>query len=205
MGALRRAAGVALGAAICLSTPAAIGSRLGIGGESGNPFDCSDCHFGASGARVEILDAIGGSITSSFVYPNQTRPFRFLVIGGPGIICGFNISADGGTLIPSGTDVRYADFPFSAELTHSMPNNFDAGFPVCEFDFEWTAPPTTGAFTIYGAGNSANDDHTAAGDAIADTRHSVVVPEPGGVLAAWLSLATVGWLRFAMKGRPLRR
>jgi len=198
-----RAAGVALATALCLDAPSALGSRLGIGGESGNPNDCTDCHFGATGAVVQIL-------ASTFVPFGQTRSFRFLVSGGPDPppqrICGFNVSTNGGMLVPSGADVRYADAPFSAELTHSTPHNYDYGLPVpvCEFDFEWTAPQVAGTYTIWGAGNSADNNFFADGDSIAKTMHSVVVPEPTGSEAGWFALVVLCGLRADRSRRRMR-
>jgi len=179
-----------------LASPLARGSRLGIGGESGEfqdcpacpPHYCADCHFadgGAAASTVEIIDDVTESNTVSSIAPGETRWFRVRVSGGPAPppqrICGFDVSTDGGTLVPSkDLDTRYADTPYTAEVTHLKPHDYDAVSQICEFLFQWTAPNVApgASYTLWGAGNSADNNGFADGDVPALTTHAITIASP---------------------------
>jgi hypothetical protein len=195
----------AAGSSLVLLPSGALASAAGIGGYSGNPgvnggATCSDCHFGASGAVVEIIDGASGSAAESHVRLGTTRNFILRITGGPAQVCGFDVSADGGALSPTGSDTQFAPFP-PDEITHAAPLAFGSPFPVCEFSFSWQAPGFVTSVTLYGAGNSANGDKDETGDAASNTSHSISVPEASGApLGASAALALA-----ALAGRRGRR
>jgi hypothetical protein len=147
---------------------------VGIGGLTGRDgVDCTACHL-SYGSTVQIIDDATGTTAPSAIPRGQTRAFRVRVTGGPAVLCGFNLAASGGTLIP-GSGVKFDDF-VTSELTHSGPKAFSSG--TCDLPFSWTAPNANGPVTFWTAGNSANGDANSTGDFIGLDTHSINVIDP---------------------------
>jgi len=83
--------------------------------------------------------------------------FSLGIGGGPGDVCGLDVSVSAGTLVDVSAETRLA----SGEITHSAPN------ASCSFVFDWIPPtdPLVTEATVFYAAVSANGDDSAGGDA----------------------------------------
>jgi hypothetical protein len=84
---------------------------------------------------------------------------------------GFNVAASGGRLdvLPDQGERRASN----GELTHSQPKrNVD---DVAAWTFTWTAPPSPGAYTLWGAGNSVDLNGGNGGDGSGKTTFVIQV------------------------------
>jgi len=90
---------------------------------------------------------------------NQTASYSVTVEGGPLAAAGINIATDNGTLAPVDGSLQST----SGELTHTNPKA-PSGNAVT-FEFEYTAPATSGTAFIEATGNSVNLANGNQGDA----------------------------------------
>lgn len=145
----------------------------GIAGFSGkNVATCNGCHFGGQAPTVTL----SGPTT---VIAGQTVVYELLVQGGqgsdPNAAAGLNVATDSGTLANLTADTQV----LADEIAHTQPKGVDASGEV-RFEFTWTAPitPSTTA-TLWGAGNSVNNNGQNSGDAAGtDTLEISVIEQP---------------------------
>ena len=178
---MRRAwwyAGILGSAAVLgLAAPESIAWNGGISGFSGNPASnagayCIDCHTGGIIPDVSINGPTLVTAVSMNVYTLQ-------IAGGQATAGGFDVSADGGTLVASdpGTHTESGG-GVGDEVTHDAPRAAVSGRVV--FNFTWQAPATPGAYTIYGAGNSVDLNSNPSGDNAATASLQVIVEGAAG-------------------------
>ena len=163
----------------------AFGFSGGISGYSGNPATnagniCSSCHSGGSTPTV----AISGP---SSVQPGSTSRFTFTLSGGQQHSGGLDISADGGSLISTQANTRL----LATEITHKQ-RAIAITDGTVSWRFDWQAPATPGAYTLYAAGLSTNGDGNTLFDAAANNSHVVTVSSaapqsPTAIIAAPVS------------------
>ncbi|ABF92250.1 putative lipoprotein [Myxococcus xanthus DK 1622] len=163
--------GVAGVVSACLVSGSAFANSMGISGRSGKQgsgFTCAECHSGGSTPTVTIE----GPTTLA---PGATGNYTLVIRGGPAAGAGYNVavSDNGGTLNPGS-----ASYKLSGEVTHKNIQAFSGG--AARFDFTLVAPSTPGTVTLYGAGNSVNENGTDQGDASAATTLNVTVATGGG-------------------------
>ena len=138
---------------------AMIGRSGGIFGYSGNPAHnagqiCTSCHGGGSVPTVTLEGP-------TLVQAGKAYTYSLLVSGGQQDHGGLGVSVTDGALADTTGETRVdgnAD-----ELTHSAKKPADANGDV-RFEFEWTAPALSGALTMYGSGNSVNNNFSTSGD-----------------------------------------
>ena len=148
-------------AAIGLNSTPVAASSVGLSGFSGiNPgSDCSVCHTGGDGTTVPQIAVIG----ASQVEPSATVSFMLAITSTSPLsqtVAGWNVlvadAAENSAGAISGFDAVASRLEFG-ELTHVAPQMNDANGAVT-VAFDWTAPSEPGTYTIYYAGNSANND-----------------------------------------------
>ncbi|WIG93294.1 MXAN_6652 family MXYO-CTERM-anchored protein [Myxococcus sp. SDU36] len=163
------AAGVVSACLVSGSAFASAGGMSGHSGKQGSSLTCASCHTGGGGSPTVTIQ---GPTTLA---PGATGNYTFIVRGGPASGAGFNVavSDNGGTLNPGQGSTK-----LSGELTHNGVRDFSNG--EARFDFTLVAPSTPGSVTLYGAGNSVNDNGTEQGDASAVTTLNVTVAAGGG-------------------------
>ncbi len=130
----------------------------GINGFSGNPATtggliCIACHSGGITPTVTL----SGPQT---VTPGSTNRYMLSISGGQQIAGGLDVSVTDGTL----ANIDEETYILFEELTHRAPREADA-FGTVTFEFDWTAPASTGKVTMYGAGNSVDLLSGSGGDA----------------------------------------
>ncbi len=131
---------------------------------------CAACHAGGVTPAVQFIGPAAVEVGESAMYR-----FEVQSMAAKQIAAGFDVAASGGVL---GTlpDQREQLIPVpgsTAELTHTQPkSNVDM---VAEWDFTWTAPPTPGTYTLFGAGNSVNLNGLPTGDRSDTATFHVVV------------------------------
>lgn len=167
--------------ALTLMPRSADANSFGITNFSGKrTFFCITCHAGGDPpgvAPVVTFEAPGG--TTMAVGAIATFRFRVTSMSIPKQThAGFNVaSSDGvvGITDPVGTLTQ--EVFGEVEITHSEPRaNDDRGVAV--FEFSWRAPTTPGTYTLYGAGNSVDDDDSELGDGSAHTTLAIDVIGP---------------------------
>ncbi|NVI98372.1 hypothetical protein HV824_09585 [Myxococcus sp. AM009] len=156
----------------CLVSGSAFANSAGISGQSGkqgSSLTCAACHTGGGSAPTVTIE---GPTTLA---PGATGNYTLVIRGGPASGAGYNVavSDNGGTLTPGTGSIR-----LSGEVTHRTIQAFSGG--AARFDFTLVAPSTPGSVTLYGAGNSVNDNGTEQGDASAATTLNVTVADGGG-------------------------
>lgn len=164
--------GVAGVVSACLVSGSAFASSGGISGYSGkqgSSLTCASCHTGGSGTPTVTIQ---GPTTLA---PGATGNYTLVIRGGPAAGAGYNVavSDNGGTLNPGTGSIK-----LSGEVTHGNPRAFSGG--EARFDFTLVAPSTPGSVTLYGAGNSVNDNATEQGDSSAVTTLNITVATGGG-------------------------
>ena len=151
-----------------LGAPPSAAHSAGEVGHSGKQGSiCNDCHSGGMAPTV----AFEGPTT---VTVGDTATYTFSVHSARAAqkAAGFNVAVSAGTLA---TVASQGEQLISGELTHTAPkNNTDA---AASFQFTWTAPPSAGAATLFGAGNSVNRNGQSTGDRAAATTLIVTVVE----------------------------
>lgn len=134
----------------------------GFSGQSAST--CSMCHTSGVFTPVSSLDG-----------PLQVPPssvdnaYTFEVEALLASVGGFDVSANGGALGTTDSGARVSD----GEVTQTSPRTFVGD--AASFTFEWTAPATEGAYTLYGCGVAADGDGVFTGDDGACTTLTVVV------------------------------
>ncbi|ATB50688.1 MXAN_6652 family MXYO-CTERM-anchored protein [Corallococcus macrosporus] len=156
----------------CLVSGSAFASSVGMSGHSGkqgSSLTCASCHTGGGGSPTVTIQ---GPTTLA---PGATGNYTFIVRGGPASGAGFNVavSDNGGTLNAGPGSTK-----MSGELTHNGIRAFSNG--EARFDFTLVAPSTPGTVTLYGAGNSVNQNGTEQGDSSATTTLQVTVGSSTG-------------------------
>ncbi len=136
---------------ILVSTILIYASSSGITGTTLKNGNGCNCH-GALSTGVNVV--INGPNT---IEPGKTENFTVTITGGPLSAAGINIAASNGIL-----GVRQGLKLINNELTHSAPKNPTAG--SVSFEFEYTAPATTGNITLYATANSVNSNGGTSGD-----------------------------------------
>ena len=167
------AALIAAFVALLLSTTHVSAFPLGVTGRSGNPATnggatCSMCHSGGDKPTVTLIGP-------STVQPGETNQYTLRIAGGPAKTGGFNVSTTAGVIASLGGDTQILD----GEITHTSPKDF-SGSGALTFTFNWTAPSTPGAVSMYGAGNSSNGDFDTTGDGIGAASVVIKVAAPSG-------------------------
>ena len=161
-----------LACGLLLGTSAsASASALGRSGFSGDPSsnagaDCSVCHA-PDGAPVPAIGIVGPQSIDA----GTTRAFYVVMLGGPGVTGGIDISArdDTGTLLPFDGDLQQ----MNGDLTHTSPKPFNGD--LVAFGFRYTAPNYDADVTLHVAGNSANGALNLRGDGIATSQFALSV------------------------------
>ncbi len=161
---------VALLATLCGRS--ALAESNGIAGFSGmapGGTTCNMCHAGG----VEPAVRFEGPTTLA---PGEIGAFRFVVRSrSPAqTAAGFNVAASGGDLDVSPVQGAQRD---GAELVQTGARGNDRNGEAA-WDFTWQAPPSSGAHTLFGAGNSVNLDSGLFGDRSAATTLVVRVETP---------------------------
>lgn len=142
----------------------ALGLSSGISGYSGSGANtCSQCHSGGTAPSVVIAGP-------NSVSPSSTNTFTLTISGGQQKAGGLDVSATGGTLVSTQSTTKL----LGNEITHTARATAVPDGSV-SWSFNWTAPASTGSYTLYGAGLSANADGTNAGDAVALTSKVISV------------------------------
>ena len=165
--------GVAGVVSACLVSSAALANSAGISGRSGrdgSSLTCAECHSGGGAAATVTIE---GPTTLA---PGATGNYSIIVRGGPAVGAGYNVAVSeaAATLNTSGSGSR----KLSGELTHSTIRRFTNG--EARFDFTMVAPASAGRVTLFGAGNSVNENGTEQGDSSATTTLEVNVASGGG-------------------------
>ena len=156
---------------IGLTVRSAQAYETGITGYSGKRagITCNLCHAGGTAPSVHFegpMQVATGS-TAMFLFVVQSRAPSTQVFAG------FDVAANAGQLNvvageneqrPGGTN----------ELTHTSPQANDAN-GVAAWRLSWQAPSSAGTYTLFGAGNSVNDNFSNIGDKAATTTFAVVV------------------------------
>jgi len=136
--------------------PSALAYSTGISGFSGKlSVICSACHGGGRSVPTVFFSGPTGldaGATGSFTFTVHSNAARFQTAAG------FDVAASGGTLT-NGPGQQLLD----GELTHTAPQKNNASGEAV-FGFQWTAPLTPDTYTLWGAGNSVNQDGTNSGD-----------------------------------------
>ncbi|WP_434387621.1 MXAN_6652 family MXYO-CTERM-anchored protein [Melittangium boletus] len=129
---------------------------------------CTNCHSGGANPTVQFV----GPTT---VTPGSVNTYAFVIRGGPAAVGGLNLAVNGTADLLSVLDGSLRKS--GRELTHTASKAFTstATGPEVRFDFSVTAPATEGSFTLYGAGNSANNNRGTSGDGVAASTLAVQV------------------------------
>jgi len=145
----------------CVHTMSANGSgRTGSAVEGCNNGGWS-CHGGSSGSTtVTVLPQFGATVMA----PGETRQFTAVVAHSSQPKAGINVvvrnannTANAGTMT-AGTGTKVS----SGEITHNNKQDFVNG--QCTFTFSWTAPTTTGTYSLRAAALAADNNGSAWGD-----------------------------------------
>lgn len=111
------------------------------------------CHAALPSPGVNVVLSGPGNLT-----PSQTGAYALQVSGGPLVAAGTNIAASAGSLNPVDASLQL----IVDELTHTQPKSPSG--EVVRFDFNYTAPASPGAVTLYANGNSVNLNGLNSGD-----------------------------------------
>ncbi len=173
---------LALATSAIIAVPVvAMANAGGIVGQSGrNNSICSTaCHVGGTVPIVEFEAPQGTEVE-----PGAIVLFRLRITSTSPLQthAGFNVAPSRGNMgvvDPVGT---YQPFPGFPDITHTMPRaNDEQGVAI--FEFNWLAPATPGAYTLFGAGNSVDFNGGSGGDNAAATTLSLRVVGPATVTA----------------------
>lgn len=112
------------------------------------------CHGNSPTTSVSVTISGPNSLA-----PNAKGTYRVSISGGPLVRAGTNIASSSGELsIVQGSGLQ----KIGDELTHTSPKAPTGG--VVTFDFEFTAPATSGQVILYANGNSVNFNGSSSGD-----------------------------------------
>lgn len=168
-------AGIAAGL-VSFSAQANSSGILGRSGKQGQTC-MSGCHGSNSPSGLTPTVELSGPTS---LEAGATGNYALIIRGGPAVKAGFNVAVSngGGTLV-AGSDQSVQ----GGELTHDRPKSFSDG--EARFEFTLQAPASAGTVTLFGAGNSVNDNGDNSGDRAAATKLDVTVtggtvtPVPG--------------------------
>jgi hypothetical protein len=153
----------------------------GITGYSGNPATnggliCTSCHGGGSPPTV----ALSGPLEVS---PGSNNTYILTISGGQEAFGGIDVSVTDGLIvsIESGTIVS------GGELIHIWPRTAVNG--IVTFEFNWTAPSTSGDVTLYASGNSVNNDGMNLND-YADKDRLIITVVPSTTMTSITTTVT---------------
>lgn len=131
------------------------------GGKIGSTSSGCTCHGSSNSATTVSIQGVSGSVTMA---PGEQRSFTVVVAHSSLPHAGFNLAvtnsggSNAGTLTAgSGTQVS------SGELTHTTSKAKSGSETTWTFD--WTAPSTTGTYTMKAAGNAVDKTGGTGGDA----------------------------------------
>jgi uncharacterized protein (TIGR03382 family) len=154
---------------LCLLSTSALASKqgaTGLSGKQGANATCVTCHnSGTTAPTVEISGP--ASLTAG-----TTGQYEVIIRGGPASVGGTNVAVSN-TAAALDPAMNSGLKKMGTELTHSAPKAFASN--ELRFGFSMTAPSTAGTVTIFGSGNSANNDNTTTGDGVATTKLDVTV------------------------------
>ncbi len=179
---LRTLSGLVLFAvALSVQTQGVSASSVGLSGWSGidTGNDCSSCHTGGPGTTVPQMSVTGAaqvlpSATVSYMLAITSTSPMSQTVAGWNLKIADDMSENAGSI--DGFDEATSRLEFG-ELTHVAPQMNDAN-GVVTVAFDWTAPSELGTYTIYYAGNSANNNgQNGAGDAGAVGSFDVTVSQ----------------------------
>ena len=120
----------------------------------------SGCHSAASTATNVFLREGSGPFTMA---PGESKTFKAVVAHASMPKSGINISVKNSSNANAGTFSGLINcISGGGELKHSSPVAMSGG--ESEYTFTWTAPSTTGTYTIRAAGNAINDNGNESGD-----------------------------------------
>lgn len=127
---------------------------------------CGNCHSGGIAPLVRFegptqVDA-GATATFTFFVTSQAPAQKY---------AGFDVAASAGQL---GTIVNQGAQLLLGEVTHKAAAKANAAGEV-SWKFTWQAPGAGGTFTLFGAGNSVDNNKLSSGDASAVTTWAVNV------------------------------
>ncbi len=145
--------------------------ETGITGYSGKTrgIICNACHSGGTAPQVNFAGPaqVPAGPVATFVFVVQSQaPAQQTAAG-------FDVAASGGQLAVV-ADEDEQQPPGTNELTHLAPKANDAN-GVAMWQIAWQAPAAPGTYTLFGAGNSVNDDLSNFGDRASATTFAVVV------------------------------
>lgn len=119
------------------------------------------CHGGSSSSTTFTITPQHGA---SFMAPGETRQFTVIVAHATNSKAGINAvvrnpnnSANAGTMT-AGTGTKVSN----GEITHNGKQDITNG--QCTFTFSWTAPTTSGTYSLRVAGNAVNNNGNQWGD-----------------------------------------
>ncbi|MCJ8268423.1 MAG: cadherin-like domain-containing protein, partial [Psychrosphaera sp.] len=137
--------------ATLFTTQQAFAFNSGISGRSKSSSTCNSCHSGGSfGSSIEIQG-------DTSVAPNTDHSY-IISLTHSASAAGFNLSASDGTLSATDSGTK----TLSGELTHTTAKNASSG--TTQWSFQWTAPSTDGAKTLFVCGNPVNGNGNTSGD-----------------------------------------
>lgn len=125
--------------------------------------DCTGCH--AAGAAVPTVTLNG----SASVAAGSTNSYSVTITGGPAVTAGVDIAASAGTLIVSDATTKL----LRNEIVHSAPLPMTGA--TATFTFDWQAPATGAAATLYVGGLSTNGANDDVADGTATTSLSIAI------------------------------
>jgi hypothetical protein len=136
---------------------------------------CISCHINQVGIPPLVaFEAPGGTE----IAPGAIATFRFRITSrvASQTHAGLNVAAEAGQLSATEAGTQALRFLGLNEITHTMPRPNSNGVTV--FEFTWRAPDTAGTYTLFGAGNSVNNNGTSTGDNAARTTIDIMVIAP---------------------------
>ncbi|HVN85364.1 MAG TPA: choice-of-anchor V domain-containing protein [Candidatus Binatia bacterium] len=148
----------------------------GISSFSGNPKAgggtiCTSCHGGGTAPSVRFEGP-------STVTTGSTTTLRFVVHSNASTrqrAAGLDVSVSSGQLA---TIAGQREQLSAKEITHTSPKTID-GNDEAAWDFNFIAPASPADVTLYGAGNSVNQNGSTSGDNAKSTRFAVSVIAAG--------------------------
>lgn len=175
-------------------------------GRSGSTISGCTCHDQGTNTTVNITGVTAGS--TIYMRPNESRSFSAVVAHSSLTKAGINVSvknandANSGTL-NSGTGTKRSN----SEIVHNgVQNMTNSQFT---FGFSWTAPGSTGTYTLRAAGCVGNNNNNASGDewnsmtaiTIIVANPSITLTNPnGGQLVCKNSKLLISWSSIAISG-----
>lgn len=175
-------------------------------GITGSTTSGCTCHGGSNNATsLSVQGLSGNTVTMS---PGETRSFTVFVAHSSQPKAGINIAItnSGGSnvgTLSAGTGLKTQ----GGELTHTAKQDITQG--QATFSFSWTAPSSTGDYSLKAAGNAVNNDGGTNGDqwnflstvtiSVATPSVTVSAPNGGEVLCKGTS-TNINWSQSLLTG-----